>query len=127
MFGNKSFIYDVRIKKCIIRTQPPLPSLSANMQVWPEPTLFLDTMFTVLIHIVKMTGKSTDFQRATFCERLMYLQCFHFGTVEYSSTLKEITRELSIWQKKDICIRKCGFAKAQKNIPKSPFPKMNHS
>ena len=57
MFGNKSFIYDVRIKKCIIRTQPPLPSLSANMQVWPEPTLFLETMFTVLIHIVKMTGK----------------------------------------------------------------------
>ena len=58
-------------------------------------------IFTILITIIKLRGKSTEFHQADFCERLMYLQPFHYRTAsqirkKIQDGNSEIVRKLSI-------------------------------
>ena len=50
----------------------------ANEELTVLIYLLMHTVFTILICIIKLTEKRTDFHQADFCERLMYLQCFHY-------------------------------------------------
>ena len=57
-------------------------------------------IFTILITIIKLTGKSTEFHQADFSERLMYLQPFHYRTAsqirkKFHDGNSEIVRKLS--------------------------------
>ena len=56
--------------------------LTIRSRQWCTPFSLLMhvIVFTILICIIKLTEKSTVFHQVDFCERLMYLQCFHYTT-----------------------------------------------
>ena len=45
-----------------------------------RPAFFLCTIFIILISMVKLEAKRTDFHQIDICERLIYLQCLHYRT-----------------------------------------------
>ena len=51
----------------------------------PRPvfSLLMYIVHTILVCIIKLRQKLTVFCQANFCERLMYLQCFHYRTTRH--------------------------------------------
>ena len=59
-----------------LKVGPPSSTLFANIQLWPE----LNAIFIILISIIKLAAKQTDFHQVDICERLIYFQCLHYRT-----------------------------------------------
>ena len=47
---------------------------------WDRPAFFFCTTFIILISMIKLEAKRTDFHQIDICERLVYLQCLHYRT-----------------------------------------------
>ena len=87
----------------------------------------IQTIFTVLINIIKLTRKPTNFYQADFCKRLMCLKYLHHRTT--SQVQKKFQEESSVTEAKQLlgnlaydgnkifAIRRCGRTQGQKNPP----------
>ena len=63
-------------------------------------SLLMQTAFAILIGIMKLIGKWTDYHQAGFCERLMYLQCIHYRPI--SQLQKKFHDENSVIKAKQV-------------------------
>ena len=93
--------------------------------------LLMHPIFTIFIHIIKLTGKWTDLNQANFYEKLMYLQCLRYRTknklqkkFQNECTVietKQFLENLIYDGKKRFSVRICGRHQDQKNTS-SPVP-----
>ena len=76
-----------------IQSPSPLPWLISEFylktlkmrSIKPRPvfSLLMYIVHTILVCLIKLRQKLTVFCQANFCERLMYLQCFHYRTTRH--------------------------------------------
>ena len=61
----------------------------------------MQTIFTILISIIKLTGKQTDVTQAEFRGILLCLQCLHYKTKlekKFKGYISEIVRRQTIFE-----------------------------
>ena len=74
----------------------------------------MQTIFTILIKVIKLKRKQTDFDQANFCEMLMYLQCLHYQARDqlHCNRGQTMVKKLSLGWKKGFAVCMC-----ENNIP----------
>ena len=58
----------------------------------------MNTIFTIIISIIKLAGKRTDFNQADLFERLMYLQRLHYRTADSPQKFQDRSSVIEVKQ-----------------------------
>ena len=93
--------------------------------------LLMNTILTIIISIIKVAGKRTDFNQADLFERLMYLQRLHYRNADSPQKFQDRSSVIEVRQllenlifdgKERFSIHKFVRAQGQKNNPpQKPF------